>query len=312
MEDKGKTMIMSQVKRVRFIRRSTGEAVFDSFNIIAMVVLIAVMTLPMIHVLNVSLSSGRESMQSGFFFLPRGALTLNGYAIVFRDKLIVTSYLNSIFYATGSILITLFFTALTAYPLSIRNFVLKKPATIFLTITMFFNGGLIPTYMLIRSLGMVDTFWVMILPFCVGAYNVILFRTFFTSTHESLREAAMIDGASEWTTLFRIYLPLSKPIFATIGLFTLVGKWNDWFSAMIYLNSEIKYPVQLVLRKVLFNSQAMQKMDALTISMLSQMKVSGQNIKMAAIIITILPILCVYPFLQKYFVKGVFIGTIKG
>lgn len=294
------------------IRKTPGETAFDIVNVLLMILVILVMTLPMVHVLNVSLSAGRESVKGGFFFLPRGGINWNGYQTVFKDRLIMSSYLNTILYAGGSILFTLFFTALTAYPLAFRDFVLRKPVTIYLTITMFFGGGMIPTYLLIRQLGLINTPWVMMVPFCVGTYNVILFRTFFSGIPESLREAAIIDGAKEFTILFRIYVPLSKAILATIGLFTLVSKWNDWFSALLYLNEETRYPVQMILRKILFNTQSMQQKDAVVMSLMSSMKVTNQNIKMAAIVITILPILCVYPFLQKYFVKGVFVGTVKG
>ncbi len=294
------------------IKKTKGERVFDVFNVILMAIVAAVMILPMLHVLSVSLSEGSESIKGGFFFYPHG-FNLKGYETVFKDPLLIRSYGNTILYVIGNTVLTLFFTALTAYPLSIPGFRLKIPVTVFLTITMFVSGGTIPTYMLMRNLGLINSVWVMILPFCVGAYNVILFRTFFTGIPAALREAAIIDGASEVTVLFRIIFPLSKAIFATIGLFTLVAKWNDWFSALIYLNRETMYPLQMILRKILFNTdQAMKNLDPVTRQMFSGNEVTAQNVKMAAIIITTLPILCVYPFIQKYFVKGVFVGTIKG
>lgn len=294
------------------IKKTKGEQVFDVFNVILMAVVAAVMILPMIHVLSVSLSEGTESLKGGFFFYPHG-FNLKGYETVFKDPLLIRSYGNTILYVIGNTVLTLFFTALTAYPLSIPGFRLKIPVTVFLTITMFISGGTIPTYMLMRNMGLINSVWVMMLPFCVGAYNVILFRTFFTGIPAALREAAIIDGASEVTVLFRIIFPLSKAIFATIGLFTLVAKWNDWFSALIYLNRESMYPLQMILRKILFNTdQAMKNLDPVTRQLFSGSEVTAQNVKMAAIIITTLPILCVYPFIQKYFVKGVFVGTIKG
>ena len=294
------------------IKKNKGEQVFDVFNVILMAIVAAVMILPMLHVLSVSLSEGSESIKGGFFFYPHG-FNLKGYETVFKDPLLIRSYGNTILYVIGNTVLTLFFTALTAYPLSIPGFRLKIPVTVFLTITMFISGGTIPTYMLMRNMGLINSVWVMMLPFCVGAYNVILFRTFFTGIPAALREAAIIDGASEVTVLFRIIFPLSKAIFATIGLFTLVAKWNDWFSALIYLNRETMYPLQMILRKILFNTdQAMKNLDPVTRQMFSGNEVTAQNVKMAAIIITTLPILCVYPFIQKYFVKGVFVGTIKG
>lgn len=294
------------------IKKTRGEQIFDVVNVIIMALVAAVMILPMIHVFSVSFSEGSESLKGGFFFYPHG-FNLNGYETVFKDPMLLRSYGNTIIYVIGNTVCTLFFTSLTAYPLSVPGFRLKVPVTIFLTITMFISGGTIPTYMLMRKLHLINTVWVMIVPFCVGAYNVILFRTFFAGIPAALREAAIIDGASEFTVLFKMIFPLSKAIFATIGLFTLVGKWNDWFSALIYLNNESMYPLQMILRKILFNTDlSMKELDPATRAMFINNEVTAQNIKMAAIVITTVPILCIYPFIQKYFVKGVFIGTIKG
>lgn len=311
VKDMSKKVKVKTDKRNR-IKRSKGDIAFDCINNCFMILLAAVMLLPLIHVISVSLSGARESMMGGFFFWPKGELNFKGYLTVFKDRSIVSSYLNSILYSVGGVIFTLFFTALIAYPLSIPQFRLKKVVTIFLTITMFVNGGMVPTYMLMNDLHLVNTIWVMIIPFCVGAYNVILIRTFFFNLPISLREAAIVDGASDFTVFTRIYMPLSKAILATIGLFTFVGKWNDWFSALIYLNDESKYPMQMILRKILFNVTAMQNMDVATRNMISSMEVTSESIKMAAIVISILPVMCIYPFLQKYFVKGMFVGTIKG
>lgn len=298
--------------RKRKNKIKSGSVAFDVFNIILMCIFVVFMIMPVIHVLFVSVSDPKEIIKGGLFFWPKG-FNLNGYKAVFQDPSIITSYGNTILYAVGGTLVTLFFTALTAYPLSISNFVLKKPVTIFLTITMFFGGGMIPTYMLMRNLNLINNRLVMILPFCVGAYNVILFRTFFQGIPTSLREAALIDGAGEYRILFRIVMPLSKAILATVGLFTMVAKWNDWYNAMIYLSNEAKMPVQMILRRLLFNSQMLgTNPDPVTQAMLRQQAVAPENIKYAAIVITMLPIMCVYPFLQKYFAKGVLVGTVKG
>ena len=291
--------------------RSTGDKIFDLCNNLFMVLVIMVMIFPMAHVISVSLSDGQEVTKGGFFLYPRG-LNLVGYLTVFKDPMLVRSYGNTILYSVLGTVVTLVFTCLTAYPLSIKGYKLKKVTTIYLTITMFLSGGMIPTYLLIRRLHLINTVTVMVLPFCVSAYNCILFRTFFQGIPPSLRESAMIDGAGETRILFQIIMPLSKAILATIGLFTLVGKWNDWFSALIYLTEEERYPVQMILRKVLFNVSSLKDMDEATRSMLRINKVTPQNIQMAVIVIVILPIMCVYPFLQKYFVKGVLVGTIKG
>lgn len=290
----------------------TGSMAFDTVNIIFMCIFMLIMIIPVLHVLFVSVSDPKEVIKGGLFLYPKG-LNMNGYVSVFRDPRIITSYGNTILYAGFGTLATLFFTALTAYPLSISNFAMKKHVTIYLTITMFFSGGMIPTYMLMRNINLINNRLVMIIPFCVGAYNVILFRTFFQGIPTSLREAALIDGAGEYRILFQIILPLSKAILATVGLFTIVGKWNDWFSALIYLTDESKMPVQIILRQMLFNSQALgTNADPVTKALMREQAVVPENIKYAAIMITMLPIMCIYPFLQKYFAKGVLVGTIKG
>lgn len=293
------------------IRKTLGERVFDGANIAFMLIVSAVTLLPIVHVIFVSISSGPETLKGGLFLYPKG-FSLKGYEVILKDSLWLRSYMNTIIYAVSHTALTLLLTAMTAYPLSIPEFKLKKFVTIYLTITMFISGGMIPTYMLMRNLGIVNTMWVLIVPFCVGAYNVILFRTFFQGIPPSLREAAIIDGASEFVVLTRIIIPLSKAIFATIGLFSIVSKWNEWFPALIYINQDKLYPLQMILRKILFNSVSMEHTDAISAALFRTNEVTSQNIKMASIMVVILPIACIYPFLQKYFAKGILIGTIKG
>ncbi len=292
------------------IKRSTGDKIFDGFNIVFMIFVILIMVLPMWHVVCVSFSSGEATNRGGFFLWPR-EFSLEGYKAMMGRGDIVTSYFNTILYAAGNTLFTLLFTSLVAYPLSLNHFRLRKPITIYLMITMFLSGGMIPTYLTIRDYGMLDSFWVMTLPFCVGTYNVILFRTFFQGIPAELRESAYLDGASETRILFSIILPLSKAIMATIALFTIVGKWNDWYSPLIYLNSSKKFPVSLVLRNILNNTRFFED-DPASRDLIRTNVVTTTNIKMSIIVVTILPILMIYPFIQKYFVKGVMIGSVKG
>ena len=204
-----------------------------------------------------------------------------------------------------------------AYPLSIKEFSFKKPLVVYITITMFFNGGLIPTFLLMRDLHLMNTFTVMVLPFCVSAWNVIIYRTFFQSIPAELRESAFLDGANDITVLFRIVLPLSKPLLATFALFSLVATWNSWFNALLYLTDSSRYPVQMVLRRILLESDLWQNQ----INVLGANKaqflamrdvVHTKNIMMASVFVVMLPILTIYPFVQKYFAKGMMIGAIKG
>lgn len=299
------------------IKKTKGDYVFDVCNTLLLLIIAVIMLVPLLHVVSVSFSDGKEVLKGGLFLYPHG-WNLKGYEYVFTDPSIGTSYLNTVLYTVSHTVLSLFFTALTAYPLSIHDFVLKKFITVFLAITMFFSGGLIPSYLLITRLHLMNSRLVMIVVGVVGAYNVILFRTFFSGIDSGLRESAMLDGAGEFTILFRIIFPVSKAIFATVGLFTIVGKWNDWFSAMLYLSDESKYPLQMILRKILFNAQTFatvgnsNNIDPITRLLLMDGSLTPANIQMATIVVIMLPILCIYPFVQKYFAKGVMVGSIKG
>jgi len=226
------------------------------------------------------------------------------------DKRTLLYYWNTISYAAVGTVLMLLCTSLTAYPLSFKDLRGRKFFTILLTITMFFGGGMIPTYITIMRYGMLDTFAVMVIPGYIGAYTVIVFRTFFQAQPDSLRESAFLDGAGHFTVLFRIVLPLSTAILATYALFSIVGYWNDYMSALLYLQDSDKYPIQMLMRRLLVlleydtpeNRTLLQEME----------KVSSRTVRAAACIVTVVPILCVYPFLQKYFAKGVLVGAIKG
>jgi putative aldouronate transport system permease protein len=204
-----------------------------------------------------------------------------------------------------------------AYPLVNRDLIGRKFFTIFLSITMFFNGGMIPSYLLIRSLHLIDNPLALILPGCVGAYNVFVFRTFFNNIPGELLESAKIDGANDFTILFRIVLPLSRALLATFGLFTIIGSWNSWFSGLIYLKNAEFYPVQLILREYLYvldmvNMQARAGMGGGALNPQLLQRITPKGVRMAMAVVTMFPIMLIYPFFQKYFVKGVMIGAIKG
>ena len=236
--------------------------------------------------------------------------TLDAYRRVLENDMIWRGFANSFFYSAAFTVISVFVTLLAAYPMSKKEFVGRKFFNIIFVITMFFGGGLVPSYLNIQMLGMRDTIWAMILPGAISAYNVVVFRTFFKGIPDSLAESATIDGAGHFRVLFSIILPLSKALLATFTLFSVVGYWNDYMSALLYLDSESKFPIQLFLRKIL-NSMRMD--DIADYSLLTQLqRVNTSTVQNAAIIITIVPILCVYPFLQKHFAKGVLIGSVKG
>ncbi|RCX18619.1 putative aldouronate transport system permease protein [Fontibacillus phaseoli] len=296
-------------------KASLGSRTFDAINLLIMLFILVVVLYPILNIIATSLSGTRYISSGSVTIWPKG-FNLEAYTTVFNDPYIFKGYLNSIIYAVGSTGIMLLFTALMAYPLTIPGFAGKKFLTIFLMITMFFGGGLIPTYLLMRSLNLLDTLWVMILPGAISAYNVFLFRTFFLNIPAELKDSAYIDGANDLVVLFKIILPLSKALFATFALFGLVGSWNGWFEALIYLRDQDKYPLQMVLRNYLFT------LDTTAI----QGRIGGGSVavngpgdtldpkavRMSVIIITMFPIMCIYPFFQKHFTKGIFVGSIKG
>lgn len=298
-------------KKKHRVKVGLADQVFNLMNVLIMLVIVGIMLVPIIHVVSVSFSVGSQVQKGGLFLWPRG-FTLEGYKKVFQDDIIVRSYINTIVYAVTHTVLVVVLTALTAYPLSIKEFPLRKGITIFIMITMFFSGGAIPTYLLMKELHLIDNPLVMVLPFVVTGYNLILFRTFFAGIDPSMRESAKIDGAGEFRILFQIIMPLSKAIIATVSLFSLVGKWNDWYSALIYLNSEKYYPVQMILRKILFNSSAFSNMDPSIMQMFRNNTITAANIQMATIVVIMLPIMCIYPFIQKHFASGIMVGGVKG
>ena len=297
------------------IKKTAGERFFDGFNIAFLFLFTLLMLYPIIYVFAISLSSAQAVDQGGFFLWPRD-FSLDAYRVVFSEPNMGRSYLNTVFYAFTNTFLGMAFTSMLAYALSVQDYVLKKPITVMLTITMFISGGLIPGYLLNKALHLIDTVWVMIIP-GISAYNVVLYRTFFQGNAMQLREAAMIDGAGEFRIYLRIVTPLSIAIYATLGLFSLVGNCNGWFGAMIYLRREELFPYQLLLRRILDSitttlQRANQGDDEYLRQAMKNSRYNARNIQMAAIFIGMAPILCVYPFVQKYFVKGVFVGSIKG
>ena len=297
------------------IKKTAGERFFDGFNIAFLFLFTLLMLYPIIYVFAISLSSAQAVDQGGFFLWPRD-FSLDAYKVVFSEPNMGRSYLNTVFYAFTNTFLGMAFTSMLAYALSVQDYVLKKPITVMLTITMFISGGLIPGYLLNKALHLIDTVWVMIIP-GISAYNVVLYRTFFQGNAMQLREAAMIYGAGEFRIYLRIVTPLSIAIYATLGLFSLVGNWNGWFGAMIYLRREELFPYQLLLRRILDSitttlQRANQGDDEYLRQAMKNSRYNARNIQMAAIFIGMAPILCVYPFIQKYFVKGVFVGSIKG
>jgi putative aldouronate transport system permease protein len=237
--------------------------------------------------------------------------TLQGYLRVFKDGSLLIGFRNSLFYSTAFSIISVTITLFAAYPLSRKDFVGRKLMMTLFIITMFFGGGLIPTYLLVKNLNMLDTIWAILLPGAVNVWNIILARAYFQGIPDELREAAIVDGTSEIQFFFKILLPLSKPIIAVLVLYQFVAQWNSYFDAMIYLKSENLQPLQIVLRSILVQMQPRPGMiqDAQNTAQLQQI---AEMVKYSSIVISSLPLIIIYPFFQKYFEKGVMVGSIKG
>ncbi len=293
------------------VNKTKGDKCFNIVNY-SLLFLIAVISLyPLIFVLSASVSNPQLVIQGKVWLLPR-ELTYTAYKAVLTDSTILTGYKNSIIYTVVGTLVNIVMTTAGAYPLSKKDFYGRNVITIFFTITMFFNGGLIPSYLLIKSLHLYNNFWVMILPGAVSMWNLIIMRNFFQqSIPNELTEAAYVDGCTNVGTLIRVVLPLSKAILAVMVIFYGVGNWNAYFNAMIYLSKAEKYPLQLVLREILLKNEMSSINDSLGGGIAEQQLLS-ESIKYAVIVFASLPVLLLYPVLQKHFVNGIMIGAIKG
>ncbi|PYI52597.1 carbohydrate ABC transporter permease [Paenibacillus flagellatus] len=291
------------------LKRSWGERLFDGANVLFMIFLSVITLYPFLYVLFASLSDPAWVVKMrGLIWYPKD-ITLEAYKLVFDNPAILTGYANTLFYVIVGTTLNIFMTSLGAYALSRQNVMWKNPIMFVIVFTMFFNGGLIPTYLLINDLGMLDSRWALIIPTAMSAYNLIIMRTSFQGIPVSLEESAKLDGANDFTVLFRIVLPLSMPVVAVMILFYGVGHWNAWFNALIYLRTRDFYPLQLILREILITNSTDSMMTG--VGGADKMPI-GETIKYATIIVATIPILLLYPFLQKYFVKGVMIGAIKG
>ncbi|MFM9281772.1 carbohydrate ABC transporter permease [Paenibacillus jiagnxiensis] len=285
------------------------ERWFDIILYLVAAVIIIIVLYPLLFVVSASFSDPAKVLGGEVWLLPKG-ITLEAYANILADDKIWAGYANSILYTTVGTVINIVMTLLAAYPLSRPDLPLRRGLVLLVTLTMFFSGGLIPTYLLVKDLGMVDTMWALIIPGAISTYNLIVMRTYFQSSIPwELQEAAHIDGCSNWRLLVSIILPLSKPILAVMVLFYAVGHWNSFFNALIYIRSEELYPLQLVLREILLISQS-AAVDGLV--GLEDKVLLAESIKYAVIIVSSLPVLIMYPFVQRHFVKGVMIGSIKG
>ncbi|WP_152395354.1 carbohydrate ABC transporter permease [Paenibacillus guangzhouensis] len=293
------------------IRESGSDRAFTIVNYVILSIVLLIILYPLIYVVSASFSSS-YAVLSGKVWLWPVEPSLDGYKAVFKNKNILTGFQNTLFYTIAGTLINVIMTILAAYPLSRRDFHGRNVFMLIFVFTMMFSGGLIPTYFVVKGLHMIDTVWAMLIPTALSVWNVIIMRTYFQTTipHELL-EASQMDGCNDFRFLRSIVLPLSGPILAVIALFYAVGHWNQYFNAMIYLKDPGLYPLQLILRDILVQNEV-------KIDMLGDVKTAAARqglrelLKYSLIVVSSVPLLIVYPFVQKFFVKGVMIGSIKG
>ena len=291
------------------IKVSAASRIFDVFNVLLMIAVVICTFYPMIHIVMASFSDGNLLLAHRGILLKPLDFTLGGYKMVFKDPMILRGYANTIFVVVAGTFISVLLTATGAYFLSRKNVMLQTPVMLYVMITMFFSGGMIPFYFTVKDLGLYNSIWSLILPTAINTFNLIIMRTGFSAIPDSLEESAKLDGAGHLTILFKIVIPLAMPTIAVIILYYAVSYWNSWFNAIMFIQDRVKYPLQLVLRGVLMSNDT----SAMTGGVNAVDKESvGESVKYGVIVVATIPILVVYPFLQKYFVKGVMIGAVKG
>lgn len=295
---------MKIFKKRNKIKKSLGSKIFDTVNVILLIFLALITFYPFWDCLVVSASSLKGYLSTNIHLWP-AEWSFEGYAFMLKNKDLWISYANSIFVTVVGTLVNMLLTIMAAYVLSKKNLRGQRVLMFLAVFTMMFSGGIIPTYIVVRDLHLMNSLWAMILPTAINTYNLIILRNFFSQLPVELEEAAMLDGCTDIGVLFRVVLPISKPAITTVTLFYAVDHWNDFFSGVMYINSRTKWPLQLFLRSMLFETDAAYSSG-------ESLFLLGQPMKMAAVMMAIIPIMCAYPFFQKYFTKGIMVGAVKG
>lgn len=293
-----------QAKRVK---QDLDSRIFDTINITILLLFTMIIIIPLWNVIVSSFSSGRSLAEGGFVFWPK-EFSLENYQAVFRDETIWQSFIISVLKTVIGVVTHVFFCAMIGYGLSKSNVRGRKLYVTMGVITMFFSGGMIPTYLLIKSLGLLNTFWVYIIPALFSYYDVVILMNFFRNVPDSLEESAKIDGAGDWKIFLRIFIPLSMPAMATIALFNGVNQWNDFMTTKLYITDQWLYPLQMKLYEIIVQSQT-QSMQNIGGSVVIETTTKG--VQLATIVITTLPIVVIYPILQRYFISGMMLGAVK-
>ncbi len=301
---------MKQTGGIR-IKRSTGTVIFDVFNTILMIIICFLCIYPIWYVLVNSLNDAKDAMMGGIYWWPR-QFSMKNYQTVFENSSVLQAFKITIGKTLLGTAVNVLFTAMVAYPLSKNHLIGRKYYMAIGTVTMFFAGGIIPTFLLFKRMYLLNNFLVYIIPAAFNFFNLLIFINFFREIPVSLEESAKIDGADDFKIFYKIIIPLSKPVLATIALFAGVGQWNDYFGGLMYMTARPDLePIQTYLYRMVAQVQSSQAANSISASNITAADTTSTSIKLAAMIITTVPICCVYPFLQKYFVKGMMVGAVK-
>ncbi len=296
-----------------FIRRSRGERVFGVCNTVFMALLLIFLLYPVLNVISISVSNETQVMAANVTFYPIG-FNAQGYTTIFKDGDLWRSILNTVFVAGVGCVMSLVALCVAAYPLAFGRFYGKKLYSVIIMFTMWFQGGIVPMFLAIQKLGLYDTLWALIFNSLISAYNVVIIRSYFNSIPFSIVESARIDGANDFRILFRLIIPLSKPVLATVALWVIVGHWNDYMTPLILVSSKSRQTLQLMLKSVVLAAESSTS-NLATLSTSDQMKGTAAlptQVKNAVLVVSMVPMIVIYPFIQRFFVSGVMLGSVKG
>ena len=301
-----------QKHNAEFIRRSPGEKVFGVFNTAFMILMLCIFLYPLLNMVSISVSNQFAILRAEVTFFPKG-MDLASYKLIFANQDIWRSIGNSLFVAIVGCVSSLLLTCIAAYPLAFGDFYGKKVFNILILFTMWFNGGIIPTFLTIRQLGLHDSLWALIVNSMLVAYNVVIVRSYFQSIPASVVESARIDGANDYLILFKLIIPLSKPVLATVALWVIVGHWNDYLNSLIFLSSRQNFTLQQVLKELVLNAEAsIHNISVTSDATTSGAAALGQQMRNGVLVVSMIPMIILYPFVQRYFISGVMLGSVKG
>ena len=306
------TAIKKRRKDGEFIRRSTGDKIADAILNISMFLMLCFILYPLLNMFSISLSNEYAVLRADVTFYPIG-FNPQAYDLIFKNQDLWRSFGNSIFVAGVGCVLSLIGLCIAAYPLAFGHFYGKRIYSLFILFTMWFNGGIIPQFLTIRELGLYNTHWALILNMLLSAYNIVIVRSYFQSIPLEIVESAHIDGANDFLILFKLIIPLSKPVLATVAMWIIVGHWNDYLNPLMFLSDRANYTLQMILKELVLNAESSIHNISMTGSKQTSGAVAlGQQTRNAVLVVAMVPMLIVFPFVQRYFVSGVMLGSVKG